>query len=159
MVRGRGRSGGVDAGGSLSPAEASRDAADRLLGQRALLALRAVAIVAVIVFAVCGILVDPDIVGIESRYLGATTAAVWVLPSVAALVVMIVCRRPACRQVFWLREVINVTAGTGVLAGGIGVIAGFYGAPPALVVLCWISVLSGVATFVLHYTFRTRRVR
>ncbi len=160
-MRGRGHdwSGSVDAGGSPSPVDARRDAADRLVGRRALFALQVVAIITVIIFATCGMLVDPHIGGIESRFLGAAVGAVWALPSVASLVVMIVCRRPACRQVFGLREAITAAAVLGAFAGGMGVAAGFYGAPPVAVVICGVAVVSGLATLVLHYIFRIRRVR
>ncbi|MGH3771998.1 MAG: hypothetical protein ACRDRW_11485 [Pseudonocardiaceae bacterium] len=152
-------SGSVDTGGSLSPVEARRDAADRLVGQRTLLALRIAMIVTVIIFTICGILVDPDIVGIKSRSLGAATAAVWVLPSVTALVAVVLCRRPARRQTFLLVASSNIAAVMGVVMGGVGVAAGLYGSPPAFVLICGVALASGLATLVLQYAFRVRRVR
>lgn len=161
MVRGRGhdRTGSVDAGSSLSPVEARRDAVDRLLGRRALRALQTIGIVAAIIFVTCGMLVDPHIGGVKSKYLAAAVAAVWVLPSVAALVVIIVCRRPGCRQAYGMREAINAGAGAGVLSGAMGVAARHYGEPLVALVICEGAGVCGLATMVLHYVFRIRRVR
>lgn len=60
---------------------------------------------------------DPKIGGIKSRTLDMMVPAAWVLPAVTVLVVIIVCRRPARRQVYWLRESINAAAILGILAG------------------------------------------
>lgn len=166
--RGHDWSGSVDAGGSLSPAEARRDASDRLVGRRAMISLRIVMVVTVIMCTTFGMLVDPVIGGIDSRFLRAAMVTVWVLPSITALVVIIVCRRPARRQVFaipqrfvivfGMREAINFSAWTGVVMGGIGVVASHYGEPLVAVVICGVSVVCGLATLVLHYAFRERRV-
>ncbi len=99
------------------------------------------------------------VAGELSRCLASAVGAVWVLPSAAALVAVIVCRRPARRQVFMLVPTINIAAGAGVLVGGMGVAAGLYGAPPVAVVICGVAVVSGLATLVLQYVFRIRRVR
>ncbi len=50
---------------------------------------------------------------------------IFALLGVAGLIAVIVCRRPARRQVFWLTESIIAAGWLAVLAGGIGLIAGF----------------------------------
>jgi hypothetical protein len=144
-------------GGSMTPVEARRDAADRLVGQQALQAIHVAAITAVLILTTCGMLSDPKVGGIKSRTLDMMIPAAWVLPAVTALVVIIVCRRPVRRQVYWLRESINAAAILGILAGGIGVVSQH--APFALTVVCGVTLVCSVTTLVLHYLWRTQRVR
>lgn len=143
----------------LTPVESRQDAADRLVGRQTLLALRITVICTAVLFATFGILADPDIVGLQSRYIGMATGAVWVLPGVAGLVAVIVCRRPARRQVDWLTHSIFCSGWAAIAAGGMGVAAGFYGAPLVMVAVCGVSVVCGIATLVLLYLWRTPRVR
>ena len=102
----------------LTPAEARQDAADRLVGRRTLLALRVVLVVTGLVWGTAYLLIHPDVGRIDSPVLTLVAVEVWVLPPIAALIAIIVCRRPARRQMWGMREGINVGGGMGVLEGG-----------------------------------------
>lgn len=148
----------MSGGQFLTPAEARQYATDRLIGQRTLLALRIVAITSAVVFVTIGILTDPRSENpiIDSLALGLVTMEVWVLLAVAGLIAMIVCRRPARRQVLWLREAINASAILPILAGGTGLAVGFYHRAPVAIVICGVALVCGMATMVLHYVWRAR---
>ncbi|MGI9001322.1 MAG: hypothetical protein ACR2GH_06605 [Pseudonocardia sp.] len=115
-----------------------------------MLALRVVAIITVVVFAALGILTDPDVGPvIESPSVRILSLEIFALLGVASLVAVIVCRRPARRRVFWLRESIVAAGGLSILNGGIGLIGGFrIGLAAALI--------TGVATLILLYVWRER---
>lgn len=153
MVSKRGEGGGAGRSGrqSLTPVEARQDAHDRLVGQRTLLALRIVAIITAVVFGTAGILTDPDIGGglIESEFIRLLGVQIFTLLGIAGLAAVIVCRRPARRQVFWLTESIIAAGWLPILAGGIGLIAGFIVVPA-------VALISGLTTLVLLYVWRAR---
>lgn len=140
----------VSGGWHPTPAEARQEAADRLVGRRTLLALRVAAIVTAVVFGTVGILTDPDIGPvIESESVRILALEVFALLGVTGLVAVIVCRRPARRQVFWLREAISAAGGLPILMGGIGLLGGFR-------IVLAVAVISGVTTLVLQYRWRER---
>ncbi|MCA1676443.1 MAG: hypothetical protein LC799_31150 [Actinobacteria bacterium] len=133
-----------------SPAQARQEAADLRVGERTLLALRVVAILTVVVYATIGILTDPDVGPvIESPSVRILALEVFALLGVAGLVAVIVCRRPARREVFWLRESIAAAGGLPVLAGGLGLLGGFR---PVLA----LSLITGLTTLLLLYVWRER---
>lgn len=138
----------------VTPAEARQETADRVVCQRALLALRIVVIIAAVMFLVMGVVTDPDIGGVESDSLRLLEFAGFALLGVAGLVAVILCRRPARRQVFWLTESIIAAGGLPILVGGIGLIGDLDGALPTAVFA--VAVLSGLTTLVLLYVWRAR---
>lgn len=139
---------------SLTPAEARHEAADRVVGQRTLLALRIVVIIAAVVFAVMGMVTDPDIGGVESDSLRLLEFTGFALLGVAGLVAVILCRQPARRQVFWLTESIIAAGGLPILVGAMGLIGDLDAVLPTVVFA--IAVVSGLVTLVLLYTWRAR---
>ncbi len=142
---------------SLTPAEARREAADRVVGRRTLLALRIVVIIAAVVFLVMGMVTDPDIGDVESDSLRLLEFAGFALLGVAGLVAVILCRRPARRDVFWLTESIIAAGGLSILVGAIGLIGDLDGVLPTVVFA--VTVVSGLTTLVLLYTWRARSPR
>jgi hypothetical protein len=152
--RGDNTSAAPGGGRFLTPAQARQDAADRLVGRRTLLALRLIAIITAIVFAALGMATDPDIGGIESELLRLLMGAAFAALGVAGVVAVIVCRRPARRQVFWLTESIMAAGWLAILAGGIGLIGNLDGPVPTVVF--GTAIISGLATLVLLYIWRAR---
>lgn len=158
------RSGGGEAASGrspfLSPEQARQDAADRRVGRVVLRVLQVIGVATALVFGVVLFVADPDVGGIRSRALDMVAGAVFVLPGIAGLVATIVCRRPASQQVSWLPETVAGTGFLSALMGGVGVVGGLYGeagAPPSLVVLCGVALVSGVATMVLRRRLSWKR--
>lgn len=145
---------GLSGGQFLTPAEARHEAADRVVGQRALLALRITAVIAAVVFAVMGMVTDPDIGGVESDSLRLLEFAGFALLGVAGLVAVILCRLPARRQVFWLTESLIAAGGLPILVGTLGLIGDLDGVLPTVVFV--VAVVSGLTTLVLLYVWRAR---
>ncbi len=156
MVSERSEHGGAAVSGSrfLTPAEARREAGDRVAGQRTLLALRIIVIIAAVVFVVMGMVTDPDIGGVESDSLRLLEFTGFTLLGVTGLIAAIVCRRPARRQVFWLTESIIAAGGLAILVGGIGLIGDLDAVLPTVVFA--VAVVSGLTTLVLLYVWRAR---
>lgn len=145
----------VSAGWHPTPAEARQEAADLLVGRRTLLALRVAAIVTAVVFGTVGILTDPDIGPvIESKSVRTIGVGAFALLGIAGLAAVVVCRRPARRQVFWLRESIIAAGWLPILAGTIGVIGDLDGPLPTAVFA--VALISGLTTLVLLYVWRAR---
>ena len=138
----------------VTPAEARQDTADRVVGQRALLALRIAVIIAAVVFLVMGMVTDPDIGGVESDSLRLLEFTGFTLLGVTGLIAAIVCRRPARRQVFWLTESIIAAGGLAILVGGIGLIGDLDAVLPTVVFA--VAVVSGLTTLVLLYVWWAR---
>lgn len=139
---------------ALTPDEARREAADRVVGRRTLLALRIIAVITAVLFGAMGMVTDPDIGAVESDSLRLLEFAGFPLLGVAGLVAVILCRRPARRQVYWLtRSIISA----GVLTMGTGGI-GFLGDPDGVLAntVFGVSAVSGLTTLILLYVWRTR---
>lgn len=144
----------LGSGQSLTPAEARQEAADRVAGRRALLALRIVAVITAVLFAVMGMVTDPDIGAVESDSLRLLEFSGFALLGVTGLVAVIVCRRPACRQVFWLTQSI---ISAGLLPLLVGVLALFGDLDGVLAdTVFGVSGFSGLTTLILLYVWRAR---
>ncbi len=152
--RGKHGGAGLSGGQSLTPAEARRDAADRVVGQRTLLALRIAAVIAAVVFAVLGMVTDPDIGAVESDSLRLLEFVGFTLLGLTGLVAVIVCRHPARRQVPWLTQSIIAAGWLPVLTGGVALFGNLDGALATTVFV--VSVVSGLTTLILLYAWRAR---
>ncbi len=140
---------------TLTQAAACQNAADRLVGQRTLLILRVIGILTTIVFCAIGILAEPRGLGIiEYTSIGIVAAAVWALPGVAALVAVIVCRRPR-RRVNGMTQSVIASTMLPIIAGGIGLAAG-RDEPLALVVACGVALVCGLSAAIIYYRWRAR---
>lgn len=145
---------GLSSGQTLTPAQARREAADRVVGRQVLLALRIVAIIAAVLFGVMGMITDPDIGAVESDSLRLWEFTGFAVLGVAGLVAVIVCRRPACRQVYWLTQSI-ISAGFLPLLMGVVPLFGDLDGILATTVF-GVAAVSGATTLILLYVWRTR---
>ena len=89
--------------------------------------------------------------------MGIVSVEIWVLPAIASLVAIIICRRPARRRVYYLRECINAAGVLGLLAGGIGLTGGL-DRPPYALAIFGVALVCGLTTLILHFIWRTPRV-